>query len=89
MAKSDEAGYLIKGGTGMKAFVKCPYCKHVMFTEDVLPLISLLLSEERYSCVECKGTLDFVTLSLCSRTLGDTCDTCEYRFPCFSMRNAT
>lgn len=76
-------------GEDMKAFVKCPSCKHLVFTDQVMPLMTLLLGEEKYTCKECGAVLDFVTTSFCSRQLGDKCDECVYRFPCFSMRDAT
>jgi len=89
VARSDDVGFIVTSSREQKIFVKCPHCKHVVFTVDIIPLLNLLLSKEKYTCKECGGVLDFTTLSLCSRELGSWCDTCEFRFPCFSMRNAT
>ncbi len=75
-------------GEGMRVFVRCPTCKHLVFTDKVLPLMSLLLGKEKYTCKECGAVLDFVTASFCSRQLSDVCDKCEFRFQCYSIRDA-
>jgi primosomal protein N' len=76
-------------GEGMKAFVRCPSCKHLVFTNHVLHLMTLILGKEKYICKQCGTVLDFIPVYLCSRELGDKCKECDFRFSCYSMRTAT
>jgi len=39
-------------GQGMRIFVKCPYCGHIIYTDRVVPLLALLLSKDKYTCKE-------------------------------------
>lgn len=71
---------------GMKAIVKCPSCQHLVFTDHVLPLMTLVLGKEKYTCKQCGAVLDFVPTYFCSRELGDKCEECEFRFSCYSTR---
>ena len=80
---------MTKLGQGMRAFVKCPFCGHIVYTDKVVPLLSLLLSKNKYTCKECGNILDFIPIYLCSRLLGDFCDKCEFRFRCYSKRDVT
>jgi len=75
-------------GQGMRIFVKCPYCGHIVYTDKVVPLLGLLLGKDKYTCKDCGNVLDFVPMYLCSRLLGDSCDKCEFRFRCYSKRDA-
>ncbi len=79
----------VEYGKDMKVFVRCPSCRHVVFTDHVLPLMTLVLGKERYTCKECGEVLDFIPTYVCARTLSDKCDSCEFRFTCYSVKNAT
>jgi len=67
-----------------KAFAKCRKCGFTIFTEHVDELVTLVSGNEIYSCSECHNPLDYIQLTLCSRGLTQDCETCEFRFQCFS-----
>ena len=68
-----------------KAFAKCKNCGYVIFTEHVAQLVTLVSGNEIYACSECHKPLDYVQLTLCSKGLGQDCETCEFRFQCFCL----
>jgi hypothetical protein len=69
--------------SNVKAFVKCN-CGYIIHWRNVVQLLSLILSKEKYTCPGCGTVLDFVTLYICSRELGAYCESCEFRFRCFA-----
>ena len=66
-----------------RAFLKCE-CGHVVHTDKVLPLLTLLLGKEKYVCKQCGNVLDFFQISFCSKEISGECEDCTFRFQCYT-----
>lgn len=66
----------------MKIFVKCCSCGHVVYTMRK-EILSLVASKE-FSCSGCNIALSRILMLLCDGVLGNQCDSCQFRFYCFS-----
>lgn len=75
-------------GEGMRAWTVCSKCGNAVFTLDVMPLMHLLLQcDQTFTCKKCGTVLDVNTVTLCGISGDDErCNTCKFRFPCFSNR---
>lgn len=68
-----------------RAFIECHECHHLFCTQSIRKLAEILVGDVGYICKECNQTLGLWSAHFCAREVGDEhCDTCKFRFPCFT-----
>jgi len=69
-----------------KLFIECSSCHHLILPdpEKVPVLVEILGGSKHYKCKNCGATMDFYTIHACFRGLTDRCNSCKFRFLCYT-----